>query len=205
MAATLDQIKELRTLTGAGVGSVREALEVSAGDTEKAIQYLREKGLAKSVKRAGKNAENGMFGVYVHPDNRAVVVVEVACETDFAAKSPDMVKFAQEIAVHIVASTTEYVNVESIPAEVLEKEKAVFMTELEGKPAEMAEKILEGKLQKFYKDTVLTYQPLFQDETKIVQDHLNELVAKIGEKIEITRFIKMKINSTTSMSNIVSL
>jgi elongation factor Ts len=203
MAANLDQIKELRALTGAGVGSVREALEASGGDTDKAIQYLREKGLAKSVKRAGKNAENGMFGVYIHPDNRAAVVVEVACETDFAAKSPDMVKFANEIAVHIVASTTEYVSVETIPAEVLEKAKAEFAAEVEAKPAEMAEKILEGKLQKFYKENVLTYQQLFQDETKTVQDHLNELVAKIGEKIEITRFIKMKINGDTTASNIL--
>lgn len=202
MAPTIEQIKQLREMTGAGLGAVKEAIEASGGDNEKAIAYLREKGLAKSVKRAGKSAENGLMGVYVHSDQRLAVVVEVSAETDFAARSEVMKKFANDIALHIAAIGTEYANVEAIPANVLDEQKAQFASEVEGKPAEMAEKILQGKLDKFYKENVLLNQPLFTDETKTVQDYLNEIVAQLGEKIEITRFIKMQIAKPTVASNI---
>ncbi len=193
MDITIDQIKELRNRTGAGVGSVKEALEFAQGDNDKAIQYLREKGLAKSAKRAGKQADNGILGIYMHGDHRMSVVVEIATETDFAARSEDVRKFADDIALHIAANETLYTSVESIPAEILENEKKTFANDVEGKPAEIAEKIVAGKLEKFYADTVVTHQQLFTDDSKTVQDYLNELVAKIGEKVEITRFVKMKI------------
>jgi elongation factor Ts len=198
MEITIDQIKELRERTGAGVGAVKEALEHAQGDNDKAIQYLREKGLAKAAKRAGKQADNGTLGVYVHGDNRMVVVVEVASETDFAARSEDLKKFANDIALHIAANEPLYTSVESIPENIIETEKATFAQDVEGKPAEIAEKIIAGKLEKFYADTVITHQQLFTDETKTVQDYMNELVAKVGEKIEITRFVKMKIAAPAS-------
>ncbi len=200
MEITIDQIKELRNATGAGVNSVKEALAESKGDIPAAIQYLREKGLAKAAKRAGKQAANGIIGTYIHGDNRFVVAVEIATETDFAAKSPEMQKFAKDVALHIAASDTLYVNREAIPADILENEKKVFAKDIEGKPAEIADKILQGKLEKFYSTSVLLDQQLFSDDTKKVQDYLNEMVAKIGEKIEITKFIRMKIAADTIMS-----
>ena len=202
MEATIEQIKELRARTGAGVGAVKEALEFSNGDNDKAIQYLREKGLAKATKRAGKQADNGILGVYVHGDHRMSVIVEVATETDFAARGEEVRKFADDIALHIAAMDPQYVSVESIPAEILENEKKTFASDVEGKPAEIAEKIIAGKLEKFYADTVITYQKLFSDETKTVKDYMNELVAKIGEKVEITRFVKVKIAAPANSCNI---
>ncbi len=202
MAATLEQIKELRERTGAGVKSVKEAIEASNGDTDKAIQYLREKGVAKAAKRAGNSADNGVLGTYIHNDNRLVVVVEVACETDFAAKSADMLKFANDLALHIAAQQVEYITEDSVPADIIEQEKAVFAKDVEGKPAEIADKILVGKLQKFYKQNVLVHQQLFSDDSKTIQDYINETVAKVGEKIEITKFVKMKIAEPTSACNL---
>ena len=193
MEITIEQIKELRERTGAGVGAVKEALEHAQGDNDKAIQYLREKGLAKAAKRAGKQADNGVLGIYVHGDNRMSVIVEVATETDFAARSEDVRKFANDIALHIAANEVQYASVENIPEDIIESEKATFAADVAGKPAEIAEKIIAGKLEKFYADNVITYQTLFTDETKTVQDYMNELVAKVGEKIEITRFVKIKI------------
>lgn len=193
MAATLEQIKELRERTGVGVNAVKEAIEATGGDVEKAIQYLREKGIAKAAKRAGNATENGTLGTYIHNNNRLVVTVEVACETDFAANSEDMKQFANDIALHIAAQEVDYITKENVPSEILDKEKSVFEKDIEGKPAEIAEKILEGKLEKFYKQNVLMYQQLFTDDSKTVEDYINELVAKLGEKIEIKKFVKMKI------------
>lgn len=193
MEITLEQIKELRAQTGAGVGTVKAALEHSKGDIKAAIQYLREQGIAKGAKRAGKQASNGILGTYIHDDNRLVVIVEITSETDFAAKGADMQKFAKDIALHIAAIGPEYVKVEDVPAELVEEEKAVYAKEVAGKPAEIAEKILEGKLQKFYAERVLLKQQLFTDESKKVEDYLNETLAKIGEKVEIARFVRFKL------------
>lgn len=190
---TIEQIKELRALSGAGVNAVREALENSGGDTNGAIKYLREKGIAKAEKRKDKTASNGILGTYRHTNSKLVVLVEVACETDFAAKSPDMAKFADEVALHIAAMSPKYVSVETVDSVELESEKKSFEEELAGKPEEVKSKILEGKLAKFYKDTVLLKQNLFTDENKTVEDLLNELIAKIGEKIVITRFFKVTL------------
>lgn len=190
---TIDQIKELRNLTGAGVGAVREALETSNGDVNAAIKYLREKGLAKAAKRKGKVAENGILGTYIHSNKKFVVVVEVACETDFAAKSEDMVKFASDLAVHIAAVSPKFISVESIDKDTLAAEFNAAESGLENKPDEIRKTIVEGKLAKFYQEVVLLKQTLFTDETKTVEDYLNEMVAKIGEKVEITQFYKFQV------------
>lgn len=191
--ATIEEIKELRKLTGAGVNAVREALDASNGNFDEAVKYLRSKGMAKAEKRKGKVAENGILGTYVHSNSRFMVVVEVACETDFAAKSEDMVKFANGLALHIAAVNPKYVNVESIGKDVLATELAAAEQGLDGKPENIRKTIIDGKLEKFYKDTVLLKQNYFEDESKTVEDLLNEMLAKIGEKIEVTYFYKFSV------------
>jgi len=190
---TIDQIKELRNLTGAGVGAVREALETTSGDVNEAIKLLRAKGLAKAAKRKGKVAEHGVLGTYIHSNKRFVVVVEVACETDFAAKSEDMIKFANDLAVHIAAVNPKYISVSSIDKDTLANEVAAAEAGLDNKPDEIRQTIISGKLEKFYQEAVLLKQTLFTDESKTVEDYQNEMVAKIGEKIEITQFYKFQV------------
>ena len=198
--ATIEEIKELRKITGAGINPVREALEISKGNFEEAVKYLRSKGMAKAAKRKGKVAENGILGVYVHSNHKFTVVVEVACETDFAAKSEDMMKFANDLALHIAAVNPKYINVESIDEKVLSDEKALAQEGMENKPEEIKKNIIEGRLQKFYKENVLTNQNFFGDESKTVEDLLNEMVAKIGEKIEITYFYKFNVGEEVLFS-----
>lgn len=203
MDATLDLIKELRQRTGVGVSAVKEALEAS-NNIDEAINYLRQKGLAKAAKRAGREATNGIIGMYLHTDKRTGVVVEVATETDFSARSEDIQKFANDMALQIAALNPQYVNVEAIPAEILENERALAMANIpEGKSEEMVEKIVQGRLEKFYKENVLTHQNLFVDESRTVSDYINELVAKIGEKIEITRFAKLQIAMPATQSGLI--
>lgn len=199
---TVEQIKELRSLTGAGVSSVKEALENSNGNTEEAIKYLREKGIAKGEKRKDKVAKNGTLGVYIHNNNKLVVVVEVASETDFAANTPDMQKFAKDLAIHIAAVNPLYVSVEAIDEATLNNEKEAASQGLEGKPENIKESIVNGKLEKFYKETVLLKQPFFVDESKTVEDALNDMVAKIGEKIQITQFYRIKVTEAPTCSTI---
>lgn len=198
--ATIQEIKELRALTGAGVNAVREALEATNGNVDESIKYLRSKGMAKAEKRKGKVAEHGILGTYVHSNNKFVVVVEVACETDFAAKSEDMVKFAKDLALHIAAVNPKYVNVDSIDKDVLEREKVAAEEGLEGKPENIKQTIIDGKLEKFYKENVLLKQNFFSDESKKVEDLLNEMLAKIGEKIEITYFYKFAVGEEVLVS-----
>lgn len=200
MAITMEQIKELREQTGAGLASVKEALENSKGDTQKAIQYLREKGIAKGAKRADKQASNGFLATYIHDDKRLVVIVEVASETDFAARGEDMQKFGKDIAVHIAALNPEYISIENVPEDIVAKEKEIYAKEVAGKPAEMAEKIINGKLDKFYEERVLLRQKLFSDESKTVEDYLNDMLSKVGEKIQITRFVKFKLGNPANIA-----
>lgn len=188
-------IKQLRAETGAGVTAVKSALEQSDGDTEQAIIFLRQQGVAKAAKRAGKEITNGYIGKYVHNNGRMVVLLEVGCETDFAAKGEDFKEFADKLALHIAANNTEYVTRERVPADIIEKEKAVYAKDVEGKPAEIADKILEGKLNKFYTENVLMDQELFDGDGETVTDAMNELVAKVGEKIEIGRMIKLQLGT----------
>ncbi|MDQ6985893.1 MAG: elongation factor Ts [Candidatus Dojkabacteria bacterium] len=193
MEITIDQIKKLREMSGAGVGAVRESLTVSNGDEEAAMKFLREKGVAKADKRKGRAALNGVLGVYVHSNNKVVVVVEVNCETDFAAKSPELLKFANDIALQVAAANPTFISRESVDADLLAQEKDTFLKELEGKPEGVKEKILEGKLEKFYTANALLEQTLFTDETRTVKDYISELVAKIGEKVEIKQFSKFEV------------
>ncbi len=199
---SIEQIKELRERTGAGVGSVREALESTNGDVEAAIKYLREKGIAKGEKRKDKVASNGILGTYIHNNNKLVVVVEVACETDFAANGEDMKKFARDLAIHIAAVNPKYVSVEAVDAETLKTEKEAAEQGLEGKPENIKESIIQGKLDKFFKETVLLKQSFFVDESRTVEDALNDMISKIGEKIQITQFYKVQVSQNPVISTI---
>ncbi|MEP7103515.1 MAG: elongation factor Ts [Candidatus Dojkabacteria bacterium] len=202
MKITLDQIKELRERTGVGVNAVREALESSEGDMDKAVKYLREKGMAKAEKRKGKVASNGIIGTYIHPNKKVVVTVEVACETDFAAKSEDFTKFANDIALHIAATSPKFITVKSINKDILTAEFNAAEQGLDGKPEKIRETIVNGKLEKFYKENVLLKQSLFTDESKTVEDYLNELIAKTGEKVQITQFHKFQVSESNLDANL---
>lgn len=189
---TLADIKSLRERTGVGINHVKEALEHSNGDVEKAILYLREKGIAKAAKRAGNATNNGLIGHYIHGKTMGVMV-ELQSETDFATNSEKFKELARELAMHIAAKTPEYISIENVPAEVIEVEKKVYTKDVEGKPEAIAEKILEGKLQNFYADKVLFEQDYVRDESKKIKDLLNEYIATLGERIIVSRFIKMQV------------
>ncbi len=191
--ASMEEIKSLRNETGAGINAVREALEVSKGDIEEAKKFLRQKGVAKADKRKDKTAANGILGVYIHSNNRVVTVVEVGCETDFAAKSPDMTKFANDLALQVAAANPEFLNVEGVSEKKLTELKDTFEKELEGKPDNIKENIMNGKMEKYYAESVLMKQKLFVDEDRTVEDYLNEMVTKIGEKIEVRSFSKFEV------------
>lgn len=194
MAITTKEITELRNRTGAGMMDCKKALEESSGDIEKAIEHLRKKGAATAAKRAEREAKEGIVAVYTH-GNKLGSMVEVNCETDFVARNEDFKAFARDMAMQVAASAPLYVSREEVPAEVLEKEKEIESEKLkaEGKPAEIIEKILEGKMDKFYGEVCLLEQPFIKDGSVKIQDLINEQIAKIGEKIQIRRFERFEL------------
>jgi elongation factor Ts len=195
MAISIDQIKQLREETGAGVLDCRKALETYNGDFEKAIEYLREKGLAKADKRADREVLEGMVELYSHGNGRVGVMVEVNCETDFVARSESFRKFAHEVALQIAAGAPKFVRVEDIPAEVLEqeREKARNLALAEGKPENVVVKIVDGKMEKFYNENCLLRQTYVRDENITVEDLRNQHIAAIGENIVIRRFARWEV------------
>jgi len=203
MPITLVQIKELREKTGAGVTAVKEALESSKGNFDKAIVYLREKGLAKAVKRSDKRADKGFIAHYIHGEGTIASLVELNSETDFAAMNEKFRAVAHDLAVHVVAMSPEYVNIKDVPAEILEKEKAIALKTIDPKkPKNIIEQIVAGKLQKFYEEVVLMEQPFYKDEHRKIKDLINELVAAIGERIAVGRFFRLEIGKTATLADI---
>jgi elongation factor Ts len=195
MAISIEQIKQLREETGAGVLDCRKALETYDGDFVKAIEYLREKGLAKAAKRADREVLEGMLELYSHGNGRVGVMVEVNCETDFVARSTAFRKFAHEVALQIAAGAPKWVRVEDIPAEVLEeeREKARNVALAEGKPEKVVDRIIEGKLEKFYNENCLLRQTYVRDEEITLEDLRNQNIAAIGENIVIRRFARWEV------------
>jgi elongation factor Ts len=185
-------VKELRERTGAGMMDCKKALVESNGDMEKAIEYLREKGLSSAAKKAGRIAAEGLVDSYIHMGGRIGVLIEVNCETDFAAKSDQFKELVKDLAMQVAAARPEYVRREEVPAEVIEKEKAIYTAQAmnEGKPQAIAEKITVGKLEKFFKDVCLLEQPFIKDNDKTVEQVVKEAIAKIGENISVRRFIR---------------
>jgi elongation factor Ts len=195
MAISIDLIKQLREETGAGVLDCRKALETTNGDITKAIEYLREKGLAKAAKRADREVLEGMLELYSHGNGRVGVMVEVNCETDFVARSAAFRKFAHEVALQIAAGEPKWVRVEDIPAAVLdeEREKARSVALAEGKPEKVVERIIEGKMEKFYNDNCLLRQTYVRDEEITLEALRNQNIAAIGENIVIRRFARWEV------------
>lgn len=197
MAITAKQIAELRERTGSGMMDCKNALVEADGDAEKAIEVLRKKGMAKAAKKADREAREGIIESYIHSNGKIGVLVEVLSETDFVAKNDEFKTFAHDVALHIAAMNPKYLKPEDANADEVAKEKAIYLEEVKasGKPANIAEKIVEGKIKKFTDDGALLCQPFVKDPSKTIQELLNEKIAKIGEKLEIKRFIRFEIES----------
>ena len=198
MAVSAAAVKQLRDKTGAGMMDCKAALEESGGDVDKAIDILRKKGLAHAAKRAGRVAKDGMIGHYVHLGGKVAVLVEVNCETDFVARTPDFQTLAKEIAMHIAAASPTYVKREDIPADVLEKEREIYRAQFagSGKPATVIEKIVEGKLESYYAQVCLLDQPSVRDPNVTIKQMVTAATAKTGENVTITRFVRFKLGET---------
>jgi elongation factor Ts len=195
-------VKDLREKTGAGMMDCKKALAESGGNFEKAVDYLRQKGLATAARRAGKIASEGQIGSYVHAGGKIGVMVEVNCETDFVAKTDDFQAFAKDVAMHIAASSPLYIQRENVPPAVLEREREIYRAQAReaGKPEKIMEKIVEGKLEKYYSEVCLLEQPFVKDPDRTVQDLLNGLIGKLGEKVEIRRFIRFQVGEGMAKS-----
>jgi elongation factor Ts len=191
-------VKELREKTGAGMMDCKNALAEVDGDIEKAIEFLRKKGLATAQRRAGRALNEGIIQSYIHMTGKLGVMVEVNCETDFVAKNEDFKEFAKNIAMHIAASNPLGIAPEDVPNDIIEKEKEIYRAQaLEmGKPENVVDKIVEGKLKKFYEDSCLLNQPYVRDNNISIADLLNDLIAKIGENISIKRFVRYQIGES---------
>jgi len=195
MSISAKDVKALRDRTGAGMMDCKKALVETDGDLEAAIDFLRAKGAAKAAKRAEKSANEGTIGSYVHFDNRTAVIVEVNCETDFVANTDDFKQLAKDLALHIASTAPMAVSPEDIPADVVERERKVYLEQVkeEGKPENIAEKIVEGKLNKFFKENTLLPQPFVKNPDQTIEQLITETSAKTGEKIEVGRFARMKV------------
>ena len=191
---TAEQVRELRELTGAGMMECKRVLEETNGDKEKATELLRERGVVKAAKKAGRIAAEGLVESYIHGDGRIGVLVEVNIETDFAAKNPEFREFVKDIAMQIAATKPEYVKREEGPAEVIEKEKEIIKAQAlnEGKPEAAIEKIVTGRIDKFFAEACLLEQDFIKDPDKTVQQVLTEKIANIGENITIRRFVRFE-------------
>ena len=191
---TAEQVKELRELTGAGMMECKKVLAEVDGDKEKAIELLRERGVVKAAKKAGRIAAEGLVESYIHGDGRIGVLVEVNIETDFAAKNPEFREFVKDVAMQIAAARPEYVRREEVPADVIEKEKEIMKAQAiaEGKPEAVAEKIVAGRIDKYYSEVCLLEQDFVKDPEKTVQQILTEKISNIGENITIRRFVRFE-------------
>jgi len=194
---TAKDIAELRARTGSGMMDCKKALEEAGGDAEKAIEVLRKKGQAKAAKKADREAKEGIVEAYIHSNGKIGVLVEVLSETDFVAKNDEFKEFSHDVALHIAAMNPKYLKPEDVDADEVAKEKAIYLEEVKasGKSAEIAEKIVEGKIRKFTEESALLCQPFVKDPSKTIQELLNEKIAKIGEKLEIKRFCRFEIES----------
>ena len=198
MAATAAQVKELRDKTGAGMMDCKAALEEAGGDVDKAVELLRKRGLAQAAKRAGRVAKDGMIGHYIHMGGKVGVLVEVNCETDFVARTPDFQTLAKEIAMHIAAASPLVVRREDLPTDQLEKEKEIYRAQFAGqnKPANVIEKIVEGKIESYYSQVCLMDQPSVRDPNVTIKQMVAAATAKTGENVTITRFVRFKLGET---------
>lgn len=190
-------VQELRSKTGAGIMDCKRALAEEQGDLERAVDYLRKKGLSAAAKKSGRIASEGAVSSYIHAGGKIGVLVEINCETDFVARNPDFQTFSRDVAMHIAAANPQYVAQADVPADVVAKEREILAAQIaeegKSKPAAVIEKIVEGRIAKFFKEVCLLEQPFVKDSDKTVEQVQNELVAKIGEKIAIRRFARFQL------------
>ncbi|MBE3518679.1 MAG: translation elongation factor Ts [Firmicutes bacterium] len=188
-------IKELRTRTGSGVMDCKKALEETGGDMDKAVEYLRKKGLATAEKKAGRPAEEGVVESYIHHNRRVGVLVELNCETDFVARTDQFLELAKDIAMHIAWANPRYISRDEVPEDVLERERAIERERAlqEGKPANIVDKIVEGRLAKFFSAVCLLDQPFIKDDSRKVSEVIAEKIALLGENIVVKRFCRFEL------------
>ncbi|MFH1085408.1 MAG: translation elongation factor Ts [Chloroflexota bacterium] len=196
MAVTTEMIKELRQLTNAGVLDCKKALEATGGDMEKAAAHLKEKGLVAAAKKAERVAADGLVEAYVHAGAKLGVLIEINCETDFVARTETFKAFCHDVAMQVAAATPQWVGRENVPAEVISQQKAEYREQMAGekKPEAIMERILEGKLAKFYRENCLLEQPYIRDDSKTIAQLLAETIARVGENIVIKRFARFQIS-----------
>ncbi len=197
MGISAKLVKELRDRTGAGMMDCKRALQETGGDVEAAVDLLRSKGAAKAAKRVGKSANEGTVAGYIHHGGRIGVLVELNCETDFVANTPDFQTLARNIAMHVAASNPIAVGAENVDPQLVERERRIYAEQAsrEGKPDHIRNRIIEGKLSKFFKDRVLLDQPYIKDPDRSVGDLITEVSAKTGEKVEVARFTRFQVGS----------
>ena len=190
---TTDAIKKLRDKTNAGIVACQKALKESGGDVDKAVEILRKQGAAMASNKGGRAAKEGRVESYIHQGGKIGVLVEVNCESDFVARNDDFKTFVKDVAMQIAAANPMYVDKAQVPAASLAKETEIIKAQLTGKPAAAAEKIVEGKLNKFYEDACLMEQPFIKDQSLKIKDILTSMIAKIGENIVIRRFMRFQV------------
>ncbi len=195
MEITASMVRELRERTGAGMMDCKSALAEASGNMETAIDVLRTKGIAKAAKRAGRTTGEGVVTSYIHAGGKVGVLLEVNCETDFVARTEDFLSLVKDIAMHIAAADPKFVRREEVDASVLERERAIYKEQAlqSGKPANVVDKIVDGKVEKFYGESVLLEQPFVKDPDKTINELVAERVAKVGENIQVRRFARFKV------------
>ncbi|MBV8773514.1 MAG: translation elongation factor Ts [Deltaproteobacteria bacterium] len=196
MDVNANLVRELRDKTGAGVMDCKKALAESKGDLEQAAVWLREKGIAQAAKRAGRVASEGSVGAYIHAGGKLGVLVEINCESDFVAKTPEFQTLVKEIAMQIAAQNPRCVRRDQLGAEIVEQERQIYAAQSAGKPESVVAKIVEGKLEKFYRDVVLEEQAWVRDPNRTIRDLMGEYTGKLGEKIEIRRFSRFQLGES---------
>jgi len=199
MEISASQVKDLRERTGISIMECKTALVESQGNIERAIEILRKKGIAKAEKKADRIATEGLIWAYIHPGNKIGVMVEVNCETDFVAKTEDFVTFVKDVAMHIAATNPAAIRREEVGLELVNKEREIYREQAryQNKPENVIERIIDGKMDKFYQDNCLLEQPFVKDPQKTVKDYLSEVVAKVGEKINISRFVRFQLGESS--------
>ncbi len=195
MEVTAQMVKDLRALTGAGVLDCRKTLDAAGGDFEQAVAMLRDRGLAVAAKKAERETKEGLIGHYVHMGSKVGALVEVNCESDFVARTENFQALCKDLAMQVVAAQPKWVRIEEVPADVVEQVRSEAFAEAAGKPANVVEKIVDGKVAKFCAENVLLEQPYIKDESINVKDLITQTIAKIGENIVVRRFVRFEVGN----------
>lgn len=195
MSISAQAVKELRNTTGAGMMDAKEALQEAQGDMDKAIELLRKKGQKIAAKKADRETGEGIVGMYLHSNGKVAAMVKVTCETDFVARTDDFQQFANDVAMQVAAMSPEYLNPDQVPEDIKNKEREIYREEMKDtdKPADVLEKIIEGKLEKFYAQICLMKQSFIKDDSKTIEKHLTDTIAQLGENMQVVEFVRYSL------------